>query len=112
MAAATTPADIAVWLGDAGPVPTQEGVSVMTPRTLALAGAVLLASVGTAAAQSTPPAAPVAHDQVATGAPRQPAPRSTWFISPNDPRYQENGAPRRGEETDRDAPYAPIHGDA
>ena len=79
----------------------------MKMRSLVLAGVVTLATVTAAAAQTQ--SAANSNDQVAK-VHDQTTTRSDWFISPNDPRYQENGAPRVGEEPVFSAPYAPIQG--
>ena len=84
----------------------------MTMRRLTLAGTVVLAALSGAAALAESRPAATDGGQVAT-MPTRPAAEPTrddWFISPNDPRYQANGAPRAGETPFRNAPYAPIHG--
>jgi len=84
----------------------------MKMRSLAVAGTIMLATVTTAAAQTQQqPQAANPNGQYATMRDQEPgaqASRSDWFISPNDPRYQLNGAPRAGQEPVFNTPYAPI----
>ena len=84
----------------------------MTMRSLALAGTIMLATVTGAAAQTQQQGAVDSNGQVARVHDQDAgkSTRSDWFISPNDPRYQENGAPRVGEEPVFNTPYAPIQG--
>ena len=84
----------------------------MKVRSLALTGAVLLATVTAAAAQTRQPDTAKLGGQTAAVAAQEPAASRgrDWFISPTDPRYQENGAPRVGEVPDRNTAYAGIHG--
>ena len=84
----------------------------MKMRSLALAGTIMLATVTGAAAQTQQRSAVSSNDQVAKVHDQDTAKpsRSDWFISPNDARYQENGAPRAGEVPVHNTPYAPIQG--
>jgi hypothetical protein len=84
----------------------------MTMRCLRLSGTVGLAVMSGVAACAEPQGTATVGGQVVTTLSRpgdQPS-RDDWLISPNDPRYQANGAPRVGEKPLRNAPYAPIHG--
>ena len=81
----------------------------MRTRSLALAGAIMLATAACAAVEQSGDSG---SRQVAS-TPDQGVARSSrgdWFISPNDPRYQESGAPRAGQKPVRLTPYAPIQG--
>jgi len=88
---------------------------------IALSVAALLAGAGAAVAQSQPVGSVGANQSASvagsrtTGTSLGSGERSAQsgsldFISPNDPRYAENGAPRVGEVPDSAGPYAPIHG--
>ena len=93
----------------------------MRKSLFAISAALLLASAGAAFAQSRQggylglnpgahvsspnqvSASPTAQDTSSTS-------RGSRFISPNDPRYQDTGAPRAGEPANENTPYAGIRG--
>ena len=80
----------------------------MRTQSLALAGAIMLATAACAVEQS----GDSGSGQIASTRDHEAArsSRGDWFISPNDPRYQQSGAPRAGEKPVRLTPYAPIQG--